>query len=370
MTMTATVTRKPLIVIAAGGTGGHVFPGLAVAEQLRKMSVGVIWFGSDNGMEREYVTRENYPFECLTISGVRRTGLLNWWLFPWRLTFALWQAMRLLRKHRPNLILGMGGFVSGPVGLVAYSLDIPLVIHEQNAVAGLTNRCLALLSQRVLLGFPGALKRRAEWIGNPVRIEAVNASNASKDDANKGDEPAQRQDDAFHLLIVGGSRGAQFLNEIVPAAVGDLEATVEVWHQTGHNKGSGVSDEYKRRGAHARVDEFIDDMPAALSWADLVICRSGAQTLAELAAFGVASLLIPFPYAVDDHQTANAEYFARDGAAVLLPQDKLSASALATSVSELLSRERLADMASCARKLARPQAGEQVAAICLEEMAA
>lgn len=367
------MSTQPLIVIAAGGTGGHVFPGLAVADKLREMQINVVWFGSDKGIEVEQVPRAQYPLECLSISGVRGKGLLGWWLFPWRLSFALWQALRLLRKYRPKLVLGMGGFVSGPVGLVACALDIPLVIHEQNAIAGLTNRWLALLARRVLLGFPNAFKKKTksmaknmDCVGNPVRMEVLNQ-----------DDPGTRlreRDGALKLLVIGGSRGAHILNVTMPetiAAISRRNIAIEVWHQTGRGNGQAVSDEYERKGISARVDEFINEVSDALLWSDLVICRAGAQTLAELAAVGAASILVPFPHAVDDHQTANAKHFADEGAAVLLPQDKLSANTLADMVTDLTSkRAHLVEMATAAHALARPRASEQVATICREEMAA
>lgn len=362
-------TTRASVVIAAGGTGGHVFPGLAVAEKLRGKNVRVVWFGSNKGVEAGYVSRTDYPFEGLAISGVRRTGLLNWWLLPWRLTFALLHAWRLLRKYRPNVVLGMGGFVAGPVGLAAYTLDIPLVIHEQNTIAGLTNRWLALLSRRVLLGFPGALKSRAatEWVGNPVREELLGRP-----------EPRERLRgrSGLRLLVLGGSRGAAILNAVVPGALAQVQARgvegLEVRHQTGAGKREGVGELYAGLGvARVRVDAFIDDIGAALSWADLVVCRSGAQTLAELSALGAASILVPFPHAVDDHQTCNAEYFARNGAARLLPQARLSEGTLAAEILRLVDdRERLVEMAECAREQARPHAGERVAAVCCEEMGA
>lgn len=357
------MSSQGVVVIAAGGTGGHVFPGLAVAEQLRDKRVRVVWFGSEQGMEVECVARADYPFEALAIAGVRRTGLLNWWLFPWRLSFALWSALRLLRKHRPNLVLGMGGFVSGPVGIAAYTLNIPLVIHEQNTVPGFTNRWLAHLSNRVLLGFPDAIKKGvAEWVGNPVRPGLLDAP-----------EPRERLRDrtgGLRVLVLGGSRGAAILNAVAPgaaAAVGGLE----VRHQTGRGKGGEVGPHYERLGVRARVDEFIDDMEGALSWADLVVCRSGAQTLAELSVLGAASILVPYPYAVDDHQMRNAEYFSDKGAATLLSQERLSEETLAAEIRPFVNaRERLIEIAERARGLARPAAGARVAEVCCEEMAA
>lgn len=357
---------QPVIVIAAGGTGGHVFPGLAVAECLRSSKINIVWFGTKDGIESQRVPGMGYRFECLNIKGVRRKSIVSWLLLPWRLTFALWRAGVLLLKYRPKLVLGMGGYVSGPTGLAAYVLSIPMVIHEQNAVAGLTNRCLAKLSRCVLLGYPNALSGGdARCVGNPVR--------ASMRDVPSPRERLAGRDGFLRLLIVGGSRGAAALNKVLPSALASVksEAKPQVWHQSGVSDEETVGREYRKVGTSARVDAFIDDMTEALCWADLVVCRAGAQTLAEIAAVGVASILVPFPYATDNHQTKNADYFSQAGAAVLLPQSELSPAKLAGLIEEIAtSRAQLIDMATHARKLAMPHASEEIASVCRAEMAA
>ena len=363
-----TVGSRPMsgpapIVIMAGGTGGHVFPALAVAEQLRSQGVPVIWMGTHRGLEATLVPQAGIPMEWIGVAGLRGHGLWRRVTAPVMLTQALLQAGGILRRLRPRLVLGMGGFASGPGGLMARLLGIPLVVHEQNALAGMTNRWLARLASRVLEAFPGSFPppRRALAVGNPVRASIAALP-----------EPAQRfagRSGRSRLLVVGGSQGALALNQLVPAALALVPAAErpEVRHQAGGALQAVAERAYQDAGVTVQLHPFIEDMAAAYGWADLVLCRAGALTVAELAAAGVGSILVPFPYAVDDHQTANARFLERAGAASIAPQAELTPARLAGLLQPLLSdRSRLLAMAQAARGLARADAAAQVARICLE----
>ncbi len=348
-------------MIMAGGTGGHVFPGLAVADQLRERGWNVIWLGSPAGMEAKLVPSRGYAMAPVQFSGLRGKGLVTVLLLPLRLLRAFWQALRALRAHQPDVVLGMGGYVAFPGGMMASLLNRPLVIHEQNSVAGLTNRVLARLADRVLAGFPGALPD-AEAVGNPVRSDIATLP-----------DPVQRfsgRTGPLQVLVIGGSLGAAALNDIVPQALALLPSTIRphVRHQSGAQHTAALRDNYQRAGVNADTVAFIDDMAGAYSSADLVICRAGALTVAELAAAGVASILVPFPHAVDDHQTGNARYLTDAGAAVLLQQKDMTAGGLAALINSL-NRDSLLSMASKARAMARADATARVAQIC-EELAA
>lgn len=362
--------RKPevvmLIVIMAAGTGGHVFPGLAMADELRARGHEVIWLGSPRGLEQRLVPAAGLVLEQIDVAGVRGKHGLGLLFAPLRIVRALWQSVLILRRLQPAIVLGMGGFVSGPGGLAAWLLRIPLCIHEQNAIAGLTNRWLSRLARRVLVAFPGTLTDAGDKVtevGNPVRSSLHNLPAPDERFAGRR---------GLRLLIVGGSQGAHRLNQVVPAAVGQLQAhlgaeNIEVWHQTGERDADLVQRNYVTLNIHARVAAFIDDMAAAYSWADLVICRAGALTLAELTAAGLGAVLVPFPYAVDDHQTANARWLSQAGGAVLIQEQLLTPATLASQLQVLGSdRAKLIDMANKARALARPQAAQQIADICLE----
>lgn len=348
-------------MIMAGGTGGHVFPGLAVADHLRERGWNVIWLGSPAGMEAKLVPSRGYAMAPVQFSGLRGKGLVTVLLLPLRLLRAFWQALRALRAHQPDVVLGMGGYVAFPGGMMASLLNRPLVIHEQNSVAGLTNRVLARLADRVLSGFPGALPD-AEAVGNPVRADIATLP-----------DPVQRfsgRTGPLQVLVIGGSLGAAALNDIVPQALALLPSTIRphVRHQSGAQHTAALRDNYQRAGVNADTVAFIDDMAGAYSSADLVICRAGALTVAELAAAGVASILVPFPHAVDDHQTGNARYLTDAGAAVLLQQKDMTAGGLAALINSL-NRDSLLSMASKARAMARADATARVAQIC-EELAA
>ncbi len=347
--------RRPILIMA-GGTGGHVFPALAVAEQLQKHGWPVEWMGTQAGLEARVVPSTGIPVHWINVRGLRGKGRMRQLLAPFMLLWALMQAAVVILRVRPAAVLGMGGFATGPGGLMAWLLRRPLVIHEQNSVAGLTNRLLAPLANPVLEAFPGSL-RGAIHTGNPVRADIAQLPLHTPDTANRRPR----------LLVVGGSLGAAALNEAVPSALALFEQTQrpEVWHQTGMKQIDSARDAYADAGVDVRLDAFIEDMAEAYQWADLVLCRAGAMTIAELAAAGVASILVPYPHAVDDHQTENARYLVDAGAARLVPQPEMTVARLREELDLLQQPERLVDMAKRARKCAMPDAAQQVAMHCI-----
>jgi UDP-N-acetylglucosamine--N-acetylmuramyl-(pentapeptide) pyrophosphoryl-undecaprenol N-acetylglucosamine transferase len=358
------MSRAPILIMA-GGTGGHVFPALALARLLRAASHEVVWLGTKAGLEARVVPAENISIEWLSMSGLRGKGAATLLAAPFKLAHSIWQALRIIRRRRPALVVGFGGFVTGPGGVAAWLTRRPLVIHEQNAIAGYSNRCLAHLARKVLAGFPKAFPSGidVQVVGNPVRAEIVMQP-----------APAMRfakREGALRLLIVGGSLGASRLNAVVPFAVKNSGLTLHVRHQAGERGIDAARKAYAEAGVEADVSPFIDDMARAYADADLVICRSGALTIAELAAVGVASVLVPFPAAVDDHQTFNAQYLVREGAAVLIADRDLTAERLAAELKELCAgRGKLLAMAERARLVARPRAAEELASVCLEQLEA
>ena len=351
------------ILIMAGGTGGHVFPALALARLLREQSLEVVWLGTAKGLESRVIPAEGIPIERLSVGGLRGKGVLTWLAAPFRLILALIQALRVMRRYRPVVVVGLGGFVTGPGGLAAWLTRRPLVIHEQNAVAGFTNRCLAHLARQVLEGFPGSFGHdvHARLIGNPVRrdISAV-------------PPPAVRfagRLGPVRILVIGGSQGATRLNAVVPFALQRVAGWLafDVRHQAGERWIDAGRASYAQAGVRADVRPFIEDMSEAYGWADLVICRAGALTVSELAAVGVAAILVPYPASVDDHQAYNAQYLVRAGAAVVIPDRELTAERLATELQRLCAgRGKLLAMAERARLLAKPRAADELAASCLE----
>jgi UDP-N-acetylglucosamine--N-acetylmuramyl-(pentapeptide) pyrophosphoryl-undecaprenol N-acetylglucosamine transferase len=351
-----------LALIMAGGTGGHVFPALAVAQYLRERDWRVVWLGTRAGLEARVVPAHGIPIEWISIAGLRGKSWATWIAAPVRLAFAYWQALAIVRRLRPAVVLGLGGFVAGPGGVAARTLRRPLVIHEQNAIAGLTNRWLARIANEVLEAFPGSFgkRARARCIGNPVRsaIAVLEAPEARM----RGRSGRTR------LLVVGGSLGARRLNTIVPRALAELApvARPEVWHQAGERGLAEAETAYREAGVEARVAAFIDDMAAAYGWCDMIICRAGALTIFELAAVGLGAILVPFPAAVDDHQTANARYLVEAGAAILIADSELTAERLAGEIAGLIhDRARLIAMAQRARALARPAATADLAEACI-----
>ncbi len=346
------------ILIMAGGTGGHIFPALAVADVLRGDGWQITLLGAPNSMEAELVPKHGYSMAFVRFSGLRGKGVLRKLLLPLNLAVALWQSLLAMLRIRPDVVLGMGGYITFPGGLMAAMLRIPLVIHEQNSVAGLSNKMLARVANKVMSGFPDTLKG-ALWCGNPVRSQIAAI-----------DPPEQRyaqRSGRLNVLVVGGSLGAAALNEAVPEALAKMDAAQrpDVVHQTGKNHHAAVVALYEKLGVVAKIQPFIEDMAASYAAADLVICRSGALTVAELSSAGVASLLIPFPFAVDDHQTHNARFLSEQGAAILLPQPELNADRLAQLMTAL-DREKLLVMARRARSAAKNQAAETVANVCRE----
>ncbi|RLJ67762.1 undecaprenyldiphospho-muramoylpentapeptide beta-N-acetylglucosaminyltransferase [Sulfurisoma sediminicola] len=348
------------LLVMAGGTGGHIFPGLAVADALRGEGWRVVWMGNPDGMEARLVPGRGYEMAWVRFAALRGKGILRKLLLPFNLLRGFARALAELKRIRPDVVLGMGGFVTFPGGMMAALKGTPLVLHEQNSVAGLANRVLAGVADRILSGFPAVL-RKGEWVGNPVRLEIAVLPAPTlryRERAARG-EP-------LHLLVVGGSLGAAALNETVPLALALLPENErpEVMHQAGERHVEALREIYARAGVTASLVPFIEDMAAAYAWADLVICRAGALTVAELAAAGVASILVPFPHAVDDHQTGNARFLANAGAAILLPQAELTPETLA--LIRNMNRDQLQQMAEKARELAKPDATTAVANACKE----
>lgn len=350
------------LLVMAGGTGGHVFPALATADWLRQQGWKIEWLGSQHGIENRLVADAGIKLHAISVTGLRGKGRLSLLLAPFKLVRALWQALAVVRKVNPDAVLGMGGFASGPGGLAAWLLRKPLLVHEQNALPGLTNKLLVRLSTRVMQAFPGAFasKYKALTTGNPVRGDIAAL-------AEPGVRFAERKG-AIRLLVVGGSLGAQAINDCVPQALALIpaEQRPEVWHQAGAKNLDSARQAYLQAGVEARLEPFIDDMQAAYGWADLVICRSGALTVSELAMAGVGSILVPFPFAVDDHQSANGRFLSDQQAACLLPQSQLSAERLQQLLLQLDDRDQLLAMAQRARALATPHATAMVAQQCQE----
>ncbi len=346
----------PTLMVMAGGTGGHIYPGLAVADALRARGWKVVWMGNPDGMEARIVPASGYDMAWVRFTALRGKGLLRKLLLPFNLLRGFAQALAQIRRVKPDVVLGMGGYVTFPGGMMAALVGTPVVVHEQNSVAGLANRVLAGVADKVVTGFPDVLKK-GEWAGNPVRAEITAVV-----------PPAQRfagRSGPLKVLVVGGSLGAAALNDAMPKALALLPAGQRplVTHQAGTRQIDALRASYAAAGVEGELQPFIDDMAARYADADLVICRSGALTVAELAAVGVASVLVPFPHAVDDHQTGNARFLADAGAAVLLPQTELSPQRLAALLQDM-NRERLLDMAGKARQCARPDATARVADVC------
>ena len=351
------------ILIMAGGTGGHIMPGLAVADRLRQQGWNITWLGAPGSMEAELVPKQGYSMAWVNFSGLRGKGLLRWLSLPFNLLLALWQSAVVILRHRPDVVLGMGGYITFPGGLMSALLRRPLIIHEQNSIAGLSNKVLSRLAQRVLCGFPEVLPN-GFWCGNPVRSNISALPEPGLRYANRSG--------VLKVLLVGGSLGAKALNEALPQALALLPGKFrpEVIHQTGKQHLSSVQQLYKQAGVEADIRPFLDDIAANYADADLVICRAGALTIAELAAAGVASVLVPYPFAVDDHQTHNAQFLSSRGAAWLLPQSELTPVRLAALLQELTEapdgRIKLSLMAQQARRVAKAEAAQSVAMVCTE----
>jgi UDP-N-acetylglucosamine--N-acetylmuramyl-(pentapeptide) pyrophosphoryl-undecaprenol N-acetylglucosamine transferase len=355
------------VMIMAGGTGGHVFPALAVADILRKSGAQVEWLGTRRGIENSLVPAANITLHHIRVEGIRGRGVVGLIKAPFLIVFAVLQAISIIRKTKPDVVIGFGGFASGPGGVAAKIIGKPLVIHEQNAVAGTTNRLLSKIANRVLAGFDGAFIKSnidAKAVGNPVREVIANLPNP----VQRYDERASKQE-VLHLLVLGGSLGAKAINELVPQALAKLPVTERpmVRHQSGKNHIEPTIAHYMQYQVNAKVEAFVEDMAAAYAWADIVICRAGALTVSELMVAGVAAVLIPLPSAIDNHQAYNAAILTRANAGIAIAQHDLTAEKLASLLqTQLHERANLKRMATKARSLALPQAAETVAAICVE----
>ena len=357
--MNASSTKQQRVLIMAGGTGGHVFPALAVAKILRQQGWQVEWLGTRNGIEARVVPENNFTLHCISAVGLRGKGFGKLLIAPLYLLRAQWQSLRVFMRFRPDVVLGMGGFASGPGGLSAFIMRVPLVIHEQNAVAGTTNRILAKLAQRVLSAFPSVFAR-GEVVGNPVRDDIAALAFAKK--------VISLPDQPLRLLILGGSQGAQALNNLLPSALALLPEAIrpEVFHQAGNNLLEETRKNYQKVNVVARVEPFVEDMAAIYRWADIAVCRAGAMTVSELTCAQLPALLIPLPSAIDDHQTANAQWLVRGNAARLLPQVTLDAELLAKHLRELVDKRNVLQAVSLAMKLlAKPESATLVADICV-----
>jgi UDP-N-acetylglucosamine--N-acetylmuramyl-(pentapeptide) pyrophosphoryl-undecaprenol N-acetylglucosamine transferase len=349
------------VLIMAGGTGGHIFPGLALADELRERGIGVRWLGAQGGMECTTVPERDIPLDVIHIGGVRGKGLRGWLVLPVRLLGAVREALACIRRHRPACAVSFGGYAAGPGGIAARLQRVPLIVHEQNRVPGMTNRFLARIATRVFQAFPGTFpaSSSAETCGNPVRASvAALPSPGSRLDGRTGPR---------RLLVTGGSQGAACLNRLLPEALARLEPALQpvVRHQAGRRDADAVRLAYARAGIEAEVCEFIGDMAAAYGWADLAVCRAGALTISELATAGLGAVLVPFPHAVDDHQTRNAEFLLDAGGALLLPEAGLDAASLAAALGPLLAdRAQMLAMARAAHRVAVRDAAARLARAC------
>ncbi|AGH80641.1 UDP-N-acetylglucosamine-N-acetylmuramyl- (pentapeptide) pyrophosphoryl-undecaprenol N- acetylglucosamine transferase [Psychromonas sp. CNPT3] len=354
------MSNKTLLVMA-GGTGGHVFPGLAVADTMRDKGWQVSWLGTKNRMEAQLVPKYGYEIDFIDVVGVRGNGFKALLMAPIHILKSFVSARKVLKKRSVNLVLGMGGFASGPGGLAAWSLGIPVILHEQNAVAGLTNRILSRFAKKVLMGFSGAFNtKKAVLVGNPVRKSLLSLP-IKKISSKK---------EALKVLVVGGSLGAKVLNDLLPSVIADFDAqTLSVLHQSGKGHFESLQRAYREKGINADVQEFINDMGSAYAWADVIICRAGALTVAEVAVVGLPAIFVPLPYAVDDHQTKNAQSLVTKQGALLLAQKDLSKDKLSAYLSTFSqNRELLSVMAKNAKESAIIDATERVAIICEETL--
>lgn len=353
------------VVIIAGGTGGHVMPALSVAEHFRACKVEIHWIGTANGIEARLVQAANIPLSYIDIEGLRGHRWQRWLKAPWQIIKAIRQAIAVIRREKPNVVLCMGGYVTGPGALAAWLLGVPFVLHEQNAIEGWTNRLLSPFAKRIMVAFPQTFqdkKKKVVYTGNPVREAILQVPSPDERWQNHYER-------RLRVLVLGGSLGASILNETVPKAMAlfSIDIRPEIWHQTGDRHLVKTQAIYKQCGIEAKITDFIPDMSSAYAWADVIICRSGALTIAEIAAVGVSSILIPFPQAIDDHQTANARFLSERSAAILLPQKQLNEKILYQMLKELRDdpKKRLA-MAKASREFANPQATIKVAEQCFE----
>jgi len=346
------------VIIMAGGTGGHVYPALAVADELKQQGVPVVWMGTKKGIEARLVPEAGIEVDWLGMSGLRGKNVFVLLLAPLKILLACYQALRILNKRKPAVVLGMGGFASAPGGVMAWVMHVPLLIHEQNAIPGMSNRLLSKLASKVMQAFPESFKTKAEYVGNPVRRTITELP--SPQQRNK------QRTGALRIFVFGGSLGAARLNEIVPQACANLikDKDLLIKHQAGSGNLKQTQLNYAQLKVKAEVLEYIDNMEEMYSWADLVICRAGAMTIAELAAAGLASILVPYPYAVDDHQTFNAKYLSEKGAAIIIKQEELNVDSL-VDVLKNMNREKTLQLSTKARQLSMPESTKLVSEACI-----
>lgn len=345
------------IMIVAGGTGGHIFPGIAVADYLKEQGWQIVWLGTSDRMEADVVPRHNIAIRYIDVKGVRGNGVMRLLKAPFMVIKAIWQARKVMKQEKPNVLLGMGGYVTGPAGVAAKLRGIPVLIHEQNAVAGLSNKLLAKIANQVMAAFPSAFESdHCKIIGNPVR-SSVATTEFEKIDTN------------CNVLVVGGSLGAKVFNDELPSVFKQLasEASLAIRHQTGKGHLAEVTKRYEKLGLNAEVSEFIHDMDKAYAWADIVVCRAGALTVSEIAAAGKMAVFVPFPFAVDDHQTANANYLVKQNAALLIQQKDMTKEALVNLLKPYIADTALInEMAEKAKAAAKLDATRDVANLCIE----
>jgi len=363
--------RYKTVIIMAGGTGGHIFPGLAVAERLIEQNWSVSWMGSAGGMEEKIVKNAKIDIDLISVAGLRGKGVMGWLIAPFRLLFSIYQAVKVLRKRKCSLVIGFGGYASGPGGIATILLGKTLYIHEQNAVAGLTNRLLANFSRRIFLAFPNAInkEKKTRTIGNPIR-ENIIMLNRSK---------TIQDNNSVNILIIGGSRGAQIFNQRLPVVLSSLikQEIVNIHHQCGKGNIEETLECYLsqsiKTSGKLMVNEFIDDMTIAYQWADLVICRAGALTVSEVAAVGIAAIFIPYPYAVDDHQMLNAKWLVDNSAAIIVDQSEIDSASTKQKIFSLVQdKNQINRLAENARKVAYLNATEEIVQACnqaVEEVA-
>jgi len=358
-----TAAKRPTALIMAGGTGGHIFPGIAVAKELQDKGWDIHWLGTADRMEAQIVPEHGIDISFINIAGLRNKNWKAWLALPFKLMQSVTQSMTVIKKVQPDVVLGLGGYASAPGGFAAWLMSKPLVLHEQNAVAGMSNRFLSRLASRVLSAFPNAFKNGvdSDVVGNPLRsdILAVESEVSEQPTATK------------KVLVVGGSLGAQVLNQVVPQAVNQIKVqNLNVWHQTGRGKQESVKHAYQEYGLsedRIKVTEFIDDMAQAYQWADVVICRAGALTVSELAMVAKPAIFVPLPHAVDDHQTKNAKYLVDRGAAKLIPQSDFNGTSLAQTINSLFITDKVVQsMSKAAHDAAHADATRQVANACME----
>jgi UDP-N-acetylglucosamine--N-acetylmuramyl-(pentapeptide) pyrophosphoryl-undecaprenol N-acetylglucosamine transferase len=355
--------KRPTILVMAGGTGGHIFPGIAVAEELVKKGWKVHWLGTAERMEAEIVPKNGYPISFINIAGIRNKGWQTWLKTPFKILQSVMQSIQVLKEVKPDVVLGMGGYASAPGGVAAWLLRIPLVLHEQNAVAGMTNRFLSRIATKTLSAFPGAFSDRVtpNVVGNPLRSDIISIENVMPE------QPATSK----KVLVVGGSLGAKILNDVVPQAMKQIKVqSIDVWHQTGGGNEQAVLTSYQDFGLpeeKVKVTEFIDDMASAYQWADVVVCRAGALTVSELAMAAKPAIFVPLPHAVDDHQTKNAMYLVECGAAKLIAQKEFNGTTLGQMLNSLFISDKVVQqMSKAAHNAAHADATSHVAQTCIE----